>query len=121
MLNYIITEDSITVLINSKPEIIDSTHPKFTEVEDVLKSGGTEAEVEELIMISKVVENFGKGSIQVENGEIYKDGKVVNSALSIRILSLIEKGFDVSPFVNFMDNLYQNPSKRAVDEPCAQR
>lgn len=116
MLNHIITNNSITVLINNKPEIVDSTHPNFDKVEDCLKSGCSEKEVLNLMNTSRAVVEFGEGKVQVKDGEITYDGKVVHSSLSIRIISLMERGFDIKPFTNFMENLYQNPSKSAVDE-----
>ncbi len=117
MLNYIITDSTITVLINNRPEIIDESHPNFTAVLEILKRGdGTEKEVYELINISKAVENFGEGNIEVISGEIFYKGKLVESALTRRILSLMENGFDITPFVKFMNNLYENPSYRAVQE-----
>lgn len=116
MLNHIITERSITILIKNRPEIIDNTHPNFNKVENALKAGKSEEEILKLINTSKAVIDFGEGKVQVKNGEIIYNNKVVHSALATRILSLMERGFDINPFTKFMENLYQNPSKSAVDE-----
>jgi hypothetical protein len=32
------------------------------------------------------------------------------------MISMLQEGFDVTPMANFMENLFSNPSKRAVDE-----
>lgn len=119
MLNFIVTENSITILINNRPEIIDSTHENFEKVEDGLKSGMNETQILELMNVGKAVEKFAaptNGKVQVKDGEITYNGKIVHSALSRRIMSLMENGFDITPFTNFMENLYQNPSKSAVDD-----
>ena len=119
MVNYIVTNESITVLINNRPEIIDSTHQNFKAVEEGLKSGMSESQILDLMNIGKAVEKFAaptNGKVKVKDGSIFYNGKEVHSALSRRILSLMENGFDITPFTNFMENLYQNPSKSAVDE-----
>ena len=115
-LSYIITQNSITILIGNKPEIVDSTHPNFERVENCIKNGCSEEEILNLMNVSKAVVGFGEGKVQVKDGEIIFNDKAVHSALSTRILSLMEQGFDITPFTNFMENLYKNPSKRAVDE-----
>jgi hypothetical protein len=32
------------------------------------------------------------------------------------MITMLQEGFPIEPMVNFMENLYQNPSKRSVDE-----
>lgn len=120
--NYIVTENSITVLINNRPEIIDNTHPNFLAVEQALKDGKSENDILVLMNTGKAIEKFveksevARGNIKIENGEIYYMDEVVHSALATRIISLMDNGFDITPFTNFMENLYENPSYRAVNE-----
>jgi len=122
MLSHIITENSITILIKGKPAIIDNTHVNFAKIEECVKNGCSEEVVSDLMNISKVIQKFvekpayNNSLVTIENGEIFYNGEVVNSALSRRILSLIDRGFDISPFTKFMENLYKNPSYRAVNE-----
>jgi len=119
MLNHIITENSITVLIKNIPEVIDNSHPNFEKVESALKNGASEEEILRLMNIGEAVKEFAKeteGNVQVKDGQIFYMGEIVHSALSRRIISLMNKGFDITPFTNFMENLYKNPSNRAVNE-----
>ena len=114
-MNYIVTEKSITILINNRPEIIDNTHPNFERVEKALKNSASETEILHLMNVTKAIISFSEGAVQVKDGDITYNGKVIHSSLSRRIISLMENGFDITPFTNFMENLYQNPSKSAVD------
>jgi hypothetical protein len=116
MLNYIVTANSITILIKNRPEIIDKTHPNFEKVEIALKAGADETDILHLMNISKAIVHFGQGNVQVEHGEIKYKGEIVHSALGDRILALMEKGFDITPFTNFMENLYLNPSQNSINE-----
>jgi len=113
---FIVTGNSITVLINNRPEIIDNTHPNFKAVENALKTGASEKAILELMNVSIAVQNFGEGKVTVKDGQIMYLGEVVHSALATRIISLMEQGFDISPFTRFMENLFDNPSNRAVNE-----
>jgi len=119
MLNHIITENSITVLIKNIPEIIDNSHPNFKKVESALKNGASEEEILRLMNVGEAVKEFAKvteGNVEVKDGEILYKGEIIHSALSRRIISLMNRGFDITPFTNFMENLYKNPSNRAVNE-----
>ena len=116
-MNYIITDRSVTVVINNRPKSIDNSHMNFAKVIDAIKERKTEEEINKLIDITHAINDFGKDSnVEVRNSEVYYKGEVVHSSLSTRILALIKEGFDISPFVNFMNNLYLNPSKSSVDE-----
>jgi hypothetical protein len=119
MLNYIITENSITVLIKNIPEVIDNSHPNFKKVESALKNGASEEEILRLMNVGEALKEFAKvteGNVEVKDGEILYKGEIIHSALSRRIISLMNRGFDITPFTNFMENLYKNPSNRAVNE-----
>ena len=119
MLNHIITPNSITILINNVPEVIDNSHGNFAKVEQALKDGASEADILRLMNIGEAVKHFAvetEGKVQVKNGEILYCGEVVHSALSRRIITLMNEGFDISPFTKFMENLFRNPSNRAVNE-----
>lgn len=122
MLSHIITENSITVMLKGKPFIIDRTHTNFSKVEECIKQGCSEEAVLELANTKKIIQKFidkpsyNNSLVQIVDGEIKYNGEVVNSSLSRRIISLMEKGFDISPFTRFMENLYKNPSYRAVNE-----
>ena len=119
-IQYIVTDTSMTVLLGGVPKVIPNTHPNFEAIEQAVISGGPESKILELIDIAKPVREFvtldTKGYVTFEHGEVLYRGEAIHSALSRRILGLKDKGFDISPFVNFMENLYENPSNRAVNE-----
>jgi hypothetical protein len=58
-----------------------------------------------------VVINNGIGTIQC-NGEEYP----LQDVIAKRILKMNAEGFDARPLVNFLENLYSNPSKTSIDE-----
>ena len=122
MAQYIVTENSITVLIKNRPEIIDNSHPNFELVEQAIKEKASEDRILELINTGKAIVNFAnkteitRGNVEIKDGEVLYMGEPVHGALVTRIISLMNNGFDITPFTNFMENLYENPSYRAVTE-----
>ena len=60
--------------------------------------------------------NYGAGNVSIQGEKLFWKNEELNGALAVRMVTMLQEGFDVTPFVLFMENLYQNPSKRAVDE-----
>jgi hypothetical protein len=70
----------------------------------------------DIIEPKKVVLNFGKGNVSIQGETLFWKGKELNTGLSVRMIQMLQEGFPVEPMVNFMENLYKNPSHRAVTE-----
>ena len=112
---FIIQGSNVVVVIDNKPHTISKTHLTYQKVVDAIKAGDWEL-VKNIIDPVKVVVNYGKGNVSVQGGTLYWKGEVFAGALATRMVAMLEEGFDVEPMVLFMENLMQNPSKRAVDE-----
>lgn len=112
---YLIQGNNITVVIGNKPHTISKTHITYTKVLDAIKANDWDM-VKDIIEPKKVVLNYGKGNVSVQGETLYWKGKVLNTGLAIRMIAMLQEGFPIEPMVNFMENLYQNPSKRAVTE-----
>lgn len=112
---YLIQGNNITVVIGNTPHTISKTHITYTKVLDAIKANDWEL-VKDVIEPKKVVLNYGKGNVSVQGETLYWKGKVLNTGLAIRMIAMLQEGFPVEPMVNFMENLYNNPSKRAVTE-----
>jgi hypothetical protein len=123
---------------------IDSTHKKWAEIiaqvkvlQSTLKalrdgegwlekfglSGIEDHSVEEewdalmdLVDDATKINEAGEGRVVVEGGIVYYEGEAIRSPLTERIIWGISEGFDMTAYMNFLDNAMDNPSKRAVDE-----
>jgi len=112
---YIIQGDNVVLVIDGQPHNINKTHMSYSEILESIKNNEWER-VKELINPVKRLVNFSQGNIAVVNGEMFWRGQVFHNALATRIIQMLKDGFNIDPMVNFMNNLMQNPSKRAVDE-----
>lgn len=112
---FVIQGNNVTVVIGNKPHTISKTHITYQKVVDAIKANDWDT-VKDIIDPKKVVLNYGRGHVAVQGEKLFWKGEELNGALSVRMIAMLQEGFDVSPFVAFMENLMQNPSKRAVDE-----
>jgi hypothetical protein len=60
--------------------------------------------------------NYGQGNVSIQGETLYWKNKELNTGLSVRMIQMLQEGFPIEPMVNFMENLYKNPSHRAVTE-----
>jgi len=112
---YLIQGNNITVVIGNTPHTISKTHITYTKVLDAIKANDWDM-VKDTIEPKKVVLSYGKGNVSVQGETLYWKGKELNTGLAIRMIAMLQEGFPVEPMVNFMENLYANPSKQAVTE-----
>ena len=112
---FVIQGNNVTVVIGNKPHTIAKTHITYQKVVDAIKNGDWET-VKEVIDPKKVVLNYGQGNVSVQGDRLFWKGVEFNNALSRRMIEMLQEGFPIEPLVSFMENLMQNPSKRAVDE-----
>ena len=121
MYPYILQGDSLTILIDGKQSTINrETHPNFDKVVDAIRQGTKESweTVPNLVDLVSVIKDYvsENGDIEVRDGDVYFQNKPFANALTDRLLRLLEEELPVEPLCNFLTNLKQNPSKRAVDE-----
>jgi len=113
--SYIITDSTVTIYHNDSFVTVDDTYVNWDKIVEAVRC----TDFDTALMLSdsvKDIEVFGDGMIEVTDGVIYYMGKAIHNALTSRILSMIEQDFDVQPLVNFLHNLMDNPSGRAVQE-----
>jgi hypothetical protein len=66
--------------------------------------------------IPKFIERKGQGRVTVVDEVVYFEGEVINNAVTRRILWGLSEGYDMSAYINFLDEAMENPSQQAVDE-----
>lgn len=115
MFPYIIQGTNVTVVIDGKPHTVGKTHPLYQKVVDSIKANDENA-VRAVICPKKVVLEYGNGNIAIEGDKLFWKGEEFHSSLSVRMIRMLQDGFDIKPMVAFMENLMLNPSKRAVTE-----
>lgn len=112
---YIMSDTSITVLLNNKCHIIDISSPEFIGVRDAVRDQDW-ARVERTIDRAAAINAYGKGKVVVKDGTVLYNGKPLHNALTTKMLNMMNQGFNITPLVNFLDRVMLNPSSTAVEE-----
>ena len=112
---YIVQGSNITVVIGTTPHTVSKNHITYNKLLAAIKAGEWET-VQDIIEPKQVVLNFGQGNVSVEGDKIFWKGREMHNALTKRMVAMIQEDFPVEPLIAFMENLMENPSKRAVHE-----
>ena len=112
---YIIQGSNITVVIGTTPHTVSKSHIAYNKLLNAIKANDWDT-VQDIIEPKQVVLNFGQGNVSIEGDKIFWKGREMHNALTKRMVAMIQEDFPVEPLVTFMENLMQNPSKRAVNE-----
>lgn len=112
---YIMQGDNVTLVIEGEPHTINKTHLTYNKVIDAIKQNLWDT-VKELINPTKAILTYSKGNIDIVNNELFWKGNPFHNSLAVRMVQMLQDEFDIEPMVKFMNNLMENPSKRAVDE-----
>lgn len=112
---FIIQGNNVVVVIGNKSHTISKTHVTYQKVVDAIKAGDWDS-LPDIIEPKKVVLNYGQGNVSIQGETLYWKNKELNTGLSVRMIQMLQDGFPIEPMVNFMENLYKNPSHRAVTE-----
>lgn len=111
----IVGKNFVTLMLNGRTETVTDSHPNYERIREAVKVKDM-ALVETLVNVAKQVTSWMYGKVKIENGQVFYGNHPVHGALVNRILDMLREGFDAEPMIKFLDNLMQNPSKRAVDE-----
>jgi len=113
---YFLSEESITILIDSKPHVVRKDNTNFTLVKQALLDARYD-ELETLLDIERAVENFVDGEVEVKDEVLYYQGHRVHNIVVDKLMEMLRAGLkDSTPFVNYIKDLMLNPSSNSVDQ-----
>lgn len=119
MIPYILTAKGISGVLNGRPFVVDQTNAIYEAVLKAVQAQDLNA-LKQALDIKGTIVAKAKGRLVIQDGSIYVNlasGLVaVHNTLTERILEMVKRGLNVDPMLRFLDNLLDNPSKRAVDE-----
>ena len=115
-LPYNISQDSITIFWEGKPHTIRKDNANFSLVKQALLDARYD-DVGQYLDISKAVENFVEGDVEVKDEVVYYKGYRLHGVVVDKLLEMLRAGMkDSAPLVNFISRLQGNPSANSVNE-----
>lgn len=112
---YLIQGSNIVLVIDNKSHTISKTHVTYPLVLEAIKAQDWDT-VRDVINPAIAVSRFSLGYVTIVDGTVFWQGEEMHSSLTVRMLQMLQDGFNIDPMVKFMHNLMTNPSKRSVTE-----
>ena len=118
---YMIAAGNITLYLNGQSYIAEADHPNYQKIIKKIKQGMKSdkhaAKLIKLFDVKEAVREFVGNKISItDNGVLLYEGNVIDNVLTKKILEMQSAGFDITPMVNFLENLLDNPSYSAQQE-----
>ncbi len=113
-----VSENSISVILDGKPYIVGNTHPKFKECEKAVKSNDATLFLKLYGSTTLVKAENGfevTESILVGHDKVTYKGQEIHNTVCTRIIEMQHAGHDTKPLCKFLEKLLKNPSKWCVD------
>lgn len=111
----IITDRSLTAVIDGKTFTMQSDHPSFQSAKEALAADDSDG-LEALFNVSQSIINYAEGGVAVQAGQVFYNGEPVHGHVVDRILNFMREGLPYKPLMLFLDGLMANPSRRAIKE-----
>ena len=104
-----------TVIVGGQTHQFDHTHPQYNKLVKAVRKGD-EQKFMDLISIGVAIENWSNGDFEFKDGFLYFEGEQVDNEPTSRIIDCISQNFPHEFMLNYLSNLYDNVSNRAVQE-----
>jgi hypothetical protein len=111
----IVTDSTITAVIDNKPYVIGNTHPSFYEIKAKLLNKDFD-DLEELFDVKEGYKSYSNGLIEIEGSNLLYNGLIIHNVLAQRIVDMIQNGDVVEPMIEFLKNVMKNPSEGSADQ-----
>lgn len=119
MNSIIMTDDGVIVFVNSKPYMIGKEHPHYGDIIELSRNGKWD-EIPEIANIqyavTAAIEKTGNEHLRIVNNQVIYKHVAFPDDLSDYIINIIRYSGDLTPYVNFMDKLLENPDHRVFQQ-----
>lgn len=115
-MKYIISNSgTVSAFAGGKAYTFDKSHQNYNSLINYLELGNTE-HFEASFDIASTVEHYCDGYVHVDKGELTWQGIPMPELFTERIMQMRSEGFNIEPMINFLDNMNDNPSDKAIVE-----
>tara|TARA_R110002020_G_scaffold180152_4_gene374311 strand:+ start:4278 stop:5441 length:1164 start_codon:yes stop_codon:yes gene_type:complete len=113
---YTLSENSLTIFWEGKPYTLRNDHPNFNLAKKAIFDARYD-DLGDLLDITKSIENFVEGDIEVKDEVVYYKGHRLHGVVVEKLIEMLRSGMkDSAPLTNFITRLQANPSANSVNE-----
>jgi hypothetical protein len=106
----------ISAIINGSVYSVDTDHKNYQNILQSVREQDWDKFLDLVDLTRKVRDYIHNSDIEIKDGVIVFNGEVVHNTLTKRVIDFMQQDLPFKPLLNFLGNLMENPSKRAVDE-----
>lgn len=122
------SDESFTFYVDGKPTQVRFDHPRFKEVIALAQAGDPSAVdvAKPAVVVAKAFDSLKEGqakyfrrkagNLQVSEWGVTLDGEPLHGYVVDRLMEFLKLGIEITPWVNFVRKLYQNPSSTSRNE-----
>lgn len=114
-LPFTLTNESITVVFEGKPHVVQKGSPQFAVLRKALIAEDWDA-IPKNLTVAKSIKDWAKGKFTLKGDNFYFDGQEIPNNINSRIIQMATKGEDPTPLFKFWERLQKNPSMRSVQQ-----
>lgn len=117
-MQYILGAKAVTFMLDGQPKTISRDAEIFKSAMQAIDNENL-TDLRELLDIRKsVVQKMQNVSsaVTVKDNRLFYVEREITGLIATRVLEMLSLGLNISPMMKFIENLMNNPSKRAVDE-----
>ena len=104
-----------TVVVNNKSYQFDPSNKFYDKLVECIKNDDATYLVN-MLEKGRLIVSWSYDNFKIEDGVLKYQDETVSNVLAERALEIMEGEFDYLPILNFIKNLYDNMSMRAIEE-----
>lgn len=108
------SEESVSIFLNGRMHNLASTLNGFTDLVEHLKGADHDSTfIENIIDRPSMVARLTAGAVTVVGSTVFHNGIPAHSTLTLKLVEMLDAGFDAGPWINFFNKVQSNPSERS--------
>ncbi len=115
-----VAPEAITVVTDTGQtmSVTTDSHRNYDQIRKAIKIRDYDEAQRLIDLASEMAEKFASisGNVSIKHGVLYFGDREIGGVLGERAVQMHEEGFDMGPMFAFVENLYQNPSRRSVQQ-----
>jgi len=117
---YILSRNALSVFIQGRPHPVDQSNPNYDLILDGLRNRSL-SEIQVLALVNQraaveaAVAGLKFGAVTVGQDGVFYGDKLVPSHLTTKMLEILARGLDITPWGRFLDRIYHNQRQASID------
>lgn len=108
---FTITANAISVFHKGRMFNLPMSHRRAAELKDHLRLPNHDINlIEDIVDVRQAVVRLSKGNVKIADNSVFYKGNEIRSSLAMRMVSMLDDGFEITPWINFMEKVMLNPS-----------